>query len=69
MTEHKTLASVGTCQECGKQCFVSRKAARRYMKHWNPPRGRYQYMSVYKCGDYWHYGHTPYEVARSLRAR
>lgn len=68
MTGRGKADSVGTC-ECGKQSFVSRKAARAYMKKWNPASGTYEYMSVYRCGSYWHYGHTPYQVARGYKAR
>lgn len=69
MTGRDVTQSVGTCHECGKQSFVTRKAARAFMKAKNPTRGDYEYMTVYRCGEYWHYGHTPYEVARGQRQR
>lgn len=68
MTGRNVNMPVGTCS-CGKQSFVTRKAARAYMKKWNPPKGPYEYMSTYRCGEYWHYGHTPYEIARGHRGR
>lgn len=60
---------VGTCPDCGKQRFGTRKAAKNFMKRKHPVLGPYQYMSTYQCGEYWHYGHTPYEIARGFRPR
>jgi len=57
--------SVGSCPKCGKQCFTSRKAAR---AHWRKRLPQEQ-MSVYQCGQYFHYGHMPYSVQRGLTPR
>lgn len=59
-------APVGTCEECGKQCFPTRKAARGYMKR---KRTDGEALSVYRCGEYFHFGHTPYMVARGAQQR
>ncbi len=56
---------VGTCDDCGKLRFKSRKQAKVYM-HNRFPKER---MSVYRCGGYFHFGHTPYGVARGYQER
>lgn len=50
--------SYGKCPACGKDCFRSRKAARRAAKHRHPD----ERMCAYECPDHphagvWHYGH------------
>lgn len=50
--------SIGTCPECGKQTFKTRKAAKRALNAIHPGSG----MSVYPCGDGYHYGHLSARV-------
>ena len=56
---------VGTCRECGKRSFVTRKAARGFIRRVFPGEA----LTVYQCGDYWHYGHISYEVSRGTHER
>lgn len=61
---------IGRCpdQRCGKLCFTSRKKAKRYL-HKRIPGDK---MTVYKCQynpEYFHFGHTPYPVARGFSQR
>ncbi len=57
--------SVGTCEDCGKQRFTSRKKAKAnaHMRH---PGVKF---TVYACGEYFHYGHTPYSIAKGYVSR
>lgn len=43
------------CPDCGKYRYVSRRAAKAARRRVH----RSESMSVYRCGDYWHIGHTP----------
>lgn len=52
------------CPECGKHRYLTRKAARAARK-----RHKKETLSVYLCGDYWHYGHTPWQIRRGVQAR
>lgn len=65
MKKRQMWHAVGTCVVCGKKSFESRKSCRAAMRRYHPNGG----MSVYKCGDYWHYGHQSYAVHRSMKAR
>lgn len=58
-------APIGTCSDCGKLCFASRKKARQYMNQRFPQAK----MSVYRCGAYFHFGHTPWAVKRGVVGR
>lgn len=66
--KHRDSGPVGTCIGCGKMCFTSRKTAKKYVTDAFPNQG----MSVYRCEEdirYFHFGHTPYMVARGIKAR
>lgn len=41
------------CPDCGKLCYLTRKAAKRASRRMATP------MSAYRCGDFWHNGHMP----------
>lgn len=56
---------VRTCDACGKRCFVSRKDARKYSRTQMPGNN----WSIYKCGEYWHYGHKPADMKSGKRTR
>ncbi len=56
---------VGTCDTCGKQRYINRKAAKKAMTTAHPG----AQLSVYRCGEYYHYGHTPYGVKRGWQDR
>lgn len=58
-------APVGECPTCGKLRFLSRKAARANARKAHPD----QKMQVYECGEYYHYGHSPYIVMRGVIGR
>jgi hypothetical protein len=58
-------AHVGKCVTCGKLRFKSRKAAKKYVIL-RFPNDR---MSVYRCGNYFHFGHTPRAVNKGAKAR
>ncbi len=63
---HGGIPAVGRCSTCGKVCYPSRKAAKiagRRLNMGSEP------LSAYRCGDYWHLGHLPYEVRRGVIAR
>ena len=57
--------SVGKCATCGKQCFITRKAAKAFMNRKFPN----EKMTTYRCGDYFHFGHTPYGIKRGIQDR
>ena len=57
--------AVGNCHECGKRCFITRKGARGYIRKSFPGRS----FTIYRCGEYWHYGHISYEVKRGTKQR
>ena len=59
------IAPIGTCPDCGKLRFTSRKKTKQYM-HNRFPKER---MSVYRCGAYFHFGHTPWGVKRGVQDR
>lgn len=50
----------GLCPDCGKHCFPTRRAAKA------AARARYpgEALRAYRCGGYWHMGHTPRWIAR-----
>lgn len=54
------------CPECGKRCYLTRKAAKAAMRRFS--RGEAN-VSVYRCGDYFHFGHQPYSVRRGFEDR
>jgi hypothetical protein len=56
---------VGRCQTCGKLSFLTSRLAKEWMKKKFPKTK----MSVYPCGDYYHFGHTPYGVKRGFQPR
>ena len=58
-------AHVGTCHTCGKLCFLTRKDARMYLRKSFPG----EKMSIYPCGDYYHFGHTPWGIKRGITDR
>ena len=53
------------CEDCGKLRYLSRKAARLAARRGHPGES----MSTYRCGDYWHIGHTPYAIKRGFKER
>jgi hypothetical protein len=55
----------GTCPACGKQGYVSRKMAKKGAARLYPG----EKMSVYQCGDLWHYGHLPKVVQLGKKPR
>jgi hypothetical protein len=53
------------CPTCGKRRFLTRKAAK-------ASRARLQTsdpITVYRCGEYWHIGHTPWQIRVGQTAR
>lgn len=58
MTEYKS--PVGRCPDCGKQSFITRKAARAVLR----AKFKHESMTIYRCGDYFHFGHTPGPIKR-----
>jgi hypothetical protein len=57
--------AVGNCHDCGKRCFLSRKATKGYIRRFFPGHS----FTVYRCGEYWHFGHVSYEVSRGTKQR
>lgn len=47
-----------TCTDCGKLCYPSRKAAKQAARRLHPG----EHLSELRCGDSWHFGHTPRNV-------
>lgn len=43
------------CPDCGKHCFITREMARAAARDLWPGDS----FNVYRCGDYFHYGHGP----------
>lgn len=46
---------VGTCPDCGKYRYPTRKAAKRAAQDLFPG----DPQRAYPCGEYWHHGHNP----------
>lgn len=65
MTGQYSQAPVCVCPRCGKNCFVRRKDA----KKWSRGRLPGQNWSVYRCGEYWHYGHKPEAMRSGAKTR
>ena len=65
MPRDNHIHPVGTCSECGKFSFGSRKAAKSAAKRNHPN----EHLSVYLCGTYWHYGHLDYGTLRGYKQR
>jgi hypothetical protein len=66
VTQHQTY--VKKCEHCGKMCFTARKLAKKYVSDFFPGQG----LTVYRCEgnpDYFHFGHTPWKVARGVQER
>lgn len=55
MKHNDEVVWVGTCNECGKRCYIDKRQAKRLAKQLDHS----AHMSVYKCGVYWHIGHMP----------
>ena len=55
-----------TCPECGKHAFQTRAEAKATMRRAHPGDGL---LSVYRCGDVYHYGHLGYGVRRGWTPR
>jgi hypothetical protein len=58
-TRPRTLA-IGTCQRCGKRCYATRREAKRAARALHPDAP----LRAYRCGTWWHVGHTPDWVRR-----
>lgn len=57
--------SLGTCEVCGKRCYLTKQAARRARSRRFPG----ERMSVYRCGDFYHLGHLPGRVIAGDKPR
>jgi hypothetical protein len=55
---------IGTCPDCGKQRYASRKTARHAAR-----RQSRAALSAYPCGAYWHIGHLPRVIAQGDASR
>lgn len=53
---------VGKCDTCGKNRFVTRAMARAAARDLHPG----DPMSVYRCGNYFHYGHNSHKYTREI---
>lgn len=60
------LQSFGRCPDCGKLRYLTRKAARLVIRRMRWRDGR---LSAYRCGDWWHIGHTPGIIRRGEVSR
>lgn len=47
---HPTTLTVGTCPDCGKACYTSRRMARRAARGMFPG----THHRAVPCGQYWH---------------
>jgi hypothetical protein len=56
---------MGKCDVCGKNKFESRKQAKQYIRRRFPK----QHMSVYRCGNYYHFGHTPWKIKKGVNKK
>jgi hypothetical protein len=57
--KHPGTNHLGNCATCGKHRFVTRKDAKRAARFLHPEDA----MRAYRCGPWWHYGHTsPWRV-------
>lgn len=65
MPSENITESVGTCSTCGKQCWSSKRYAKNAARRIHPG----EKLSIYQCGDYWHFGHLNYSTARGYAAR
>lgn len=65
MGRDNQIHPIGTCPDCGKWCWTSKKIAKAAAKRNHPG----EHLSAYPCGRWWHYGHLDYPVMRSIKAR
>ena len=49
-------SAVGTCPNCGKVQYPTRRAARKAARELHPGEPG---LRAYPCGAYWHFGHMP----------
>lgn len=61
----KKNGDLGTCGTCGKRIYASRQIAKRAMQRLYPE----DRQSVYRCGDFYHFGHLPGVVRAGREAR
>lgn len=65
---HRPVTSAGTCPDCGKAIFLTRKDAKTFARTHMPA----DTPSPYRCAgrtDYWHLGHLPESVKHGDRDR
>lgn len=53
--KHPGNQYVGDCPDCGKHQFNTRRDAKRAARFLHPEDNQ----RPYRCGQFWHYGHTP----------
>lgn len=58
--------SRGPCPTCGKQRYDTRADAKHVIR--TVHHGA-KWLTAYRCGDYWHAGHTTYQVRRGVIPR
>lgn len=57
---------MGNCPDCGKRRYTHRKTAKEAAKSIAPGDTR---TNVYRCGDYWHWGHLPAAIKNGTADR
>ena len=60
-----SMQPIGTCRECGKLCWTSKKNAKSAAKREHPS----ERLAVYRCGQWWHYGHLTRAIQRGIAQR
>ncbi|GAB3988812.1 hypothetical protein [Nocardioides marmoraquaticus] len=62
----RQTGNTGTsCPVCGKRRFTTRRAAKKVARRLNPG----QHMNVYRCGEYYHFGHIPSAIRHGAITR
>lgn len=57
--EIREVYHIGPCATCGKLRFLTKKAAKDFVK-----RTKDYSMKAYRCGEYFHIGHQPERLRR-----
>lgn len=64
-THANSTRPVGTCSECGKQSYTSKRNAKNAAKALYPG----QHKAPYECNGYWHYGSPPQAAMAGMMGR
>jgi hypothetical protein len=59
------IPRLGICTECGKRIYTHKAHAKKAARVFHPG----EHLAVYRCGEWWHYGHLPKPVREGKTTR